>query len=373
MKKVKVLMYADRWNSGGIEAFIMNVFRNINHKKFEIDILVAQNESEMYDEEIKEGGGTKQQILNKKIESPIIRNIKNITMFKKKLQNADYDIIHINIGNGVGLIYAFLAKKVGIKKIIVHSHNSDIGNKNRFIKKIAHNMCKILFQSFPTDYLACSDKAAKWLYTKRILKKGKVQIINNAIDVNKYIYNEEKRREFRKENNLGEVFTIGHIGRFNEQKNHKFLIQIFEKVQQKMPGSYLFLVGEGELEEEIKKLVTEKHMENQVIFFGTTEDVPKCLSGFDIFVLPSLYEGNPIVGIEAQASGLYCIFSDRITKNAKITKNVKFLPLEESPDFWADEIIKAGKRERKTDKEKFIQSGYDMKTLINSIENVYSK
>lgn len=373
MKKIKILMYADRWNSGGIEAFIMNVYRNINHKKFGIDILVAQNESDMYDEEIKKIGGIKQQILDKKIKSPVMRNIKNIIMFKKKLKNTDYDIIHINIGNGVGLIYAFLARKVGIKRIIVHSHNSDIGNKNRFIKKLAHNICKIIFQDIPTDYLACSDKAAKWLYTKKILNEERVKIINNAIDIDKYIYNEEKRIKFREENDIGKAFVIGHIGRFNEQKNHRFLIEIFEKVQQRINDSYLFLVGEGELEEEIKKLVKERQMENNVIFYGITKDIQKCLSGFDMLVLPSLYEGNPIVGIEAQASGLYCIFSDRITKSAKITENVKFLPLEENTQFWANEIIKSSKKERKIDKEKIMKAGYDMKTLINSIENIYSK
>lgn len=372
-KKIRVLMYTERWTSGGIEAVIMNIYKNIDWNKFNIDILVAQDENKLYDGEISKRGGHKFKILDNPDKSPIIRTIKTVKMYRKKLKQGEYDVIHIHAANGIGFLYAFLARTVGIKKIIIHSHNTDIGKKHRIIKSITHNICKNIFQKVPTIYLSCSDKATKWLYTKKTINSGKVKLINNAIDVDRYDYNELYRNEFRKINNLEGKFVIGHVGRFSEQKNHIFLVNAFESLYEKHKNSRLVLVGEGELKEKIQILVKEKGLEKAVIFFGVTNEVEKCFDGFDVFILPSLYEGNPVVGIEAQASGLPCIFSDTITSNAKITPNVKYLSLNENVEVWRDELLSFKDFKRKSTKKLIIQNGFDIKSLISEIENIYGR
>lgn len=370
-EKIKVLMYTERWTSGGIEAVIMNIYKNIDWNKFNIDILVAQDENKIYDEEISKKNGHKFKILDNPDKSPIIRTIKTVIMFRKKAKQGKYDIIHIHASNGIGFLYAFLAKTIGIKKIIIHSHNTDLGKEHRTIKLITHNVCKYFFQKIPTVYLSCSDKAAEWLYTENTIKKNNVQIINNAIDVDKYEFNQHYRDEFRKENNLENKFVIGHVGRFNEQKNHVFLIDIFEKIHNMDNNAELVLIGEGEEKEKIYNKVKKMGLENHVIFYGITNNVSKCLSGFDVFVLPSLYEGNPVVGIEAQASGLKCVFSNTITLDSKITDNVEYLSLNDSVEIWAKKILTYKNYNRKSVKKMIESKGFDIKSMVKKIENIY--
>lgn len=251
--KNKVLLYTDKWTIGGIESFIINLYQNINKEKFDVDIMCSQKQTNIYDEILNKDNKKILITLNKKYNSPILRTIMNLMVFKKQLKQKKYDVIHINIGNGVGLIYAYIAKKVGINKIIVHSHNTSIVNKHRTIKNMAHSICKYLFQNSPTHYLSCSDLAAKWLYTSK--KMNKVIIINNAIDVEKFKYNIADRNKIRKELNAEDKYIIGHVGRFNEQKNHSFIVDIYYEVWKKDKKTMLLLVGEGELKEQMHKKV----------------------------------------------------------------------------------------------------------------------
>ena len=226
-QQVKVLMYSEKWTTGGIESVIMNIYRNLSNKKVKVDILTSQNETDIYDDEIKQLGGEKRVTLQEKYESPIARTLKNFKKFSDEIKKNDYDIIHLHICHGVAMIYAFLAKKAGIKHVIVHSHNTDIGNKHKTIKTIAHLFSKYLFERYADEYFACSDLAAKWLYTKKTLKAGKVKIINNAIDAKKFVFNKLERNKFREDLNINDKFVVGHIGRFGEQKNHLYLVDIF--------------------------------------------------------------------------------------------------------------------------------------------------
>ena len=369
--KIKVLQYTERWGTGGIEAFIMNLYRNIDVKKVEMDILTSQNESDIYDEEIKKYNGNKISTLEELYSSPIKRMINNLKVFRKKIKNLDYDCIHLNIGNGVSLIYAYLAKKEGIKRIIVHSHNTGIKKENYGLKILGHKICKKIFSGYATDYIACSDKAAEWLYPKKY--QNKVVIINNGIDTKKYKFDNKKREQLRKELEIENKLVIGNIGRFTEQKNHIFLIDVFYEICKKNNNSILLLVGEGELEEKIREKVNKLNIGKNVIFFGTTNDVPTVLSAMDIFVLPSLYEGNPVVGIEAQASGLKCFFSDSITKQAKVTSNVCYVPLESKCEEWGKQILECNINIDNRDKcaEMVKTSGFDIKDVAEKMEKIY--
>lgn len=256
--KKRILLYTDKWTTGGIEAFIINLYKYIDKKKFDVDIMCSQKKTNVYDKCIMESEKEILITLKKEYNSPIIRTIMNLLIFKKQISKKKYDIIHLNICNGVGMIYAYIAKKVGISKVIVHSHNTNIVNKHRKIKNIFHFICKNLFQNCATDYIACSDLAAGWLYTKN--KRHNVMIINNGIDIEKFQYSEYNRNKIRKQLEVEDKYIIGHVGRFNEQKNHDFLIDIYYEVWKKDKNAILLLVGEGELEEAIHRKV--KRMRN---------------------------------------------------------------------------------------------------------------
>ena len=370
--KIKVLLYSERWTSGGIESFIMNLYRNLDREKIEADILTSQDESDIYDEEIKKIGGNKYVTLEKKYNSPIIRTLKNLIQFKKTIKNKEYDIIHLNICHGVAMIYSYIAKKNGIRFVIVHSHNTDIGQKQKKLKKLGHDICKILFEKYADEYFACSDLAAKWLFTPKLLKSGKVKIINNAIDVDRFIFNEEERKKVRNELNVDDKFVIGNIGRFSEQKNHGFLIDIFKEINNKNKNSVLLLVGEGELRQEIEDKVYELGLKENVIFYGLAKDVPKLLWAMDAFVLPSLYEGKPFVGIETQTAALKSYLSDTITKTLKFTEYIEYIKLDSTPNEWANEILTNGANYKRINMREIVkENGYDIKEVTKNIENIY--
>lgn len=369
---IKVLFYSEKWTSGGIEAFIMNVYRNLDRQTIRADILTSQNETDIYDQEIKRLGGKKRQTLDQKYKSPIKRTLKNLKKFKQEIKQENYDILHLHICHGVAMIYAYLAKKAGISKVILHSHNTNIGKKHKAIKTISHFICKSIFERYADQYFACSDLAAKWLYTKKTLDSGKVIIINNAIDTTKFIFNLEERKNFRDELQINNKFVVGHVGRFSEQKNHLYLIEIFKEIYTREKDAILLLVGDGERKQEIIDKVKKLNLTENVIFYGLTQEVPKVLWGMDVFVLPSLFEGKPVVGIETQAAALKCYMSDTITRTVKISEYVEYLDITKEPQEWAKIILETGRNYlRQNMQEVMKKNDYDIKELTKKLEEIY--
>ena len=198
-------------------------------------------------------------------------------------------------------------------------------------------------------------------------------IYNNAIDAKRFGYDINKRVQARKELKISDdVFVIGHIGRFNTQKNHTFLIDIMSEINKKDPKAVLLLIGEGDLEEHIKNKVDELGLENNVMFLGVRSDVDRLYQAMDVFVMPSLFEGLPVSGVEAQAAGLKCIFSDTITEQTMLTSNVEFISLDRGTAIWADEILKWYKGYDRRDQINIIErAGYDIKKQAKQLQNFY--
>ena len=216
--------------------------------------------------------------------------------------------------------------------------------------------------------------AGEWLFTKKQIENNKVKIINNGIDVKRFTFNTEKRQEIRTKLNLNdEQIVFGHIGRFGEQKNHTFLIDIFEEIYKNEKNAILLLVGNGELEDSIKESVKQKGIDNQVIFYGITNKTDYLFSAMDIFLLPSLFEGNPVVGVEAQTSGIKCFFADTITKKANITDLVTFIPLEEGAKKWAEIILKNKNYERQEQTKNIVKAGYDIENISKTLKEIYMR
>ena len=245
---------------------------------------------------------------------------------------------------------------------IAHSHNANQDKNLKYLVKLIakKNICKY------SDHLfACGKEAGEWMF-----KTSDFEILNNAIDTKRYIYNEEKSLEMKEKLGVTDKFVIGHVGRFRFQKNHSFIIDIFKEVCKKEPNSTLLLVGDGPLEEEIKKKVDDLGLLDKVKFLGARDDVNDLMQAMDIFILPSLYEGFGIVLIEAQASGLKCVISDSIPTDAIITKKVKRLSLDDDISIWVEEIL-SNKSERKEGIKDIEKSKYDITSNAKWLENFY--
>lgn len=367
---IRILHITEMMQAAGIESFIMNVYRNIDRNKVQFDFLITRDKHEFYDEEIKKIGGRKIIVDKMKIKSTLIRVFKETLEMYQIFKDENYNCVHVHSGTPIRVLYLIAAKMAGVKVRIYHSHSAEVLGPHKLlnIKKIAFKLFKNIIPIFATNYFACSEKAAKWMYPNRIIKK--VKIIHNGIDLGKFRYSENIRNDIRKQLRIEKNFVIGHIGRFNDQKNHTFLIDIFNDLITKIPEAKLLLIGTGELEEKIRDKVNELKLENKVMFLGVRNDIHEIMQAMDIFLLPSNYEGLPVVGIEAQASGLKCILSDQITKEVAITENVDFLPIIDK-SIWTEKIIQIGNYKRKDTSEEIMKSEYDIQSVAKKMEKFY--
>ena len=298
----------------------------------------------------------------------------SITNFIKAYKQLDnffksnkYDIIHCNMPN-MAFIYFYFAKKYNIKVRILHSH------QNKYSDNILHSIRNYplvaIGKKMATNSIACSKLAGEFLF-----KNEKFDILNNAIDVEKFIYNEQTRNKIRKELGIQNKFVIGHVGRLTAQKNQKFLIEIYNEIYKRNKESVLLIIGNGKLEQKLKEQVKKLHIENNVIFLNNINNVNEYYQAMDVFVMTSLYEGLPVVGIEAQTSGLKTFFSTNITKEASIdNKLTKFISLNCDVKYWATEILKCNNNYKREDMSKIVtEKGYNMKQQANKLMNLYKE
>lgn len=367
----RVLHITEKLQAAGIESFIMNIYRNIDRSKVQFDFLVTRNQTEFYDDEIKELGGKKNVIDKMHIKNTFFRVIRESIELYKFLKKNNYECIHIHSGTPLRVFYLMAAKLAKIKIRIYHSHSGEVlgPHKNLNIKKVIFKFLSNMMPFFATDYFACSEVAAVWMYPKRILKD--VKIIHNGIDIEKFLFNNEIRDEYRLKLDLQDNLVIGHIGRFNNQKNHTFLIDVFNELHKENKEAKLLLIGEGKLKEEMKEKVKKLNLEEGVLFLGVRDDVSQIMQAMDVFVLPSNYEGLPVVGVEVQASGLNSIFSDKITKEVIVTNNVKMLSIENNIEEWVKTIESIKTYERKDESENIRKNGYDIKDVAIQVQTFY--
>ena len=286
----------------------------------------------------------------------------------------DYDVLQLHTSFWRGFLIEEIAMEIGVPKVVVHSHSSNIDIDNpakRAQMYEEHMKFKSAFsKEYATDFWACSELAAEWLYGDYV-PKDEIKIMRNAIEVENYTFDKDKRNYYRELLGLEGKFVIGNTCRFEYQKNHEFLIRVFAKVHARNKDAVLLLVGGGQKLSQMKKLVKHLGLENSVHFMGWRDDVANILQAIDVYCLPSLFEGLPIVLVEGQAAGLPCLVSETITREAKIINNTEYLPLVEDEWIKRIEFYSQGYERYNTIKE--IQSaGFDIKQQIKVIEKEYS-
>lgn len=367
MKKediIRIGFYIGKFYSGGVEQCAMNYYRNIDKSKIQFDFICDSDSTNIPYDEIEVLGG-------RCIIVPPYQNIfKFQKVFEKICRENKYKIVHSNV-NSLSILPLKAAKKAGVPIRIAHSHSTS--NKKEWKKTLIKESLKPFSKKYSTNYFACTEFAGRWLFGDKTYNEGNVTLINNAIELNSFDYNEEVRKEKRNEFNINDnTLVVGHVGRFVVQKNHSFLIDIFNEIHKKNQNSVLILIGEGPLEEKIKEKVKKIGLQGCVEFLGKRNDVNKYYQAMDIFLFPSLYEGLGMCLIEAQVSGLRCITSTEVPKVVKITKYIEFLNLKNKAGIWANECLKEMKElERKSQMEVISKNGYDIKKEAKKLENIY--
>lgn len=327
---IRILHVFHEMNNGGIEHFVMDYYRHIDRSQVQFDFLTSVDREGYFDKEILALGGRLFRAYPLK-KNPIRCFFDIASIIKKN----NYSIIHRHTGSAFGYFDLRAAKHGGARHLIMHSHNNRAGNT------ALHYICNLLFR-VKCEKLACSKEAGEWLFGK----KAAVKVINNAIDGKAFQYQESSRQKIRAELDVSDKFVVGHIGRFEDQKNHRFLLDIFEAVAERKKNAVLVLVGDGSLLEGIRREAKAKGILDRIIFMGTQKETAKLYNMFDVFVLPSKYEGFGITLLEAQTNGLHCYTSAHVVpQTVNISGNIKYISLEESPEKWAEEITEGNCRE----------------------------
>lgn len=363
---IRVAQIIGKWLGGGVESVVMNYYRHIDRTKIQFDFICDEDSTNIPYEEIEKMGGKVILI------PPYQKVFKYHKKLKEVLKSGGYKIVHSHI-NTLSVFSLFAVKCAGVPVRIAHSHSTT--NKKEKKKNLLKQVLRPFSRVFATDYMCCSELAGRWLFGNKEYDNGNVYLLNNAIDLDKFKYDEEKRKEKRKELNIEDsTLVIGHVGRFVEQKNHRFLIDIFNEVHKQKENSILLLAGQGPLMEEMKEKVKILGLEKNVMFLGQRSDINELYQTFDVFCLPSLYEGLPVVGVEAQATGLLCELSNDMTKETKVLDTTRFISLNTSAEEWATIILDDySKFKRHDTTSEITKNNFNIKNETSKLENEYSK
>ena len=354
MKKILLLATTPFLNDG-VTKIEKDVFRYCKH-----DIAFSVASSFGFDnafgKELKDEGIACYQLSPKRSVFKYMHDIYKLT------SKQDFDSVYIHGNSAMMFIEALPVWLAGKSKIITHCHNTN--SKYPFF----HKLFKPFFNQIVSQKIACSKDAAEWAYCGENIK-----IVVNGVDLEKFAFDPDKREEKRKELGWDTAYIIGHIGRFNFQKNHEFLIDVFEKVQQQLPESRLLLIGTGELEDKVKQMVINKGIEKKVCFLGNTDFVADYVQAMDVFVLPSLFEGFGLAIVEVQANGVPVIVSDNVPLEALATSCITTLSLSVSLQNWVDKIIGCKSRKRIDTQNVLKEKGMDSGRMLLEIRSILLK
>lgn len=366
MEPVRVLQEDVIMGAGGIEAFLMNVYRHIDREQLQFDFMVHREEEGCYEEEILNLGGT------------IYRTPKfnpfNMKAYRNGIKDVikshpEYKVIHCH--TELNLWPLRYAHQLGVPVRIAHRHNAKTKMNLKHFFFIYERM---FIKRHCTEMFMCSTPAGEWAYGKKAVESGQVKLIKNGIETERFRFDENVRAEVRRELGIGGKIAVGHVGRFDVPKNHTFLIDIFEQIHRKNPNTVLIMAGEqqGPIMDNMKQKVASLGLSDCVRFLGMRRDVNRIYQGLDLFIFPSLWEGLPLTGIEAQTSGLPVLMSDAIASETVVTPNVDMLPLSLGAEQWADKALKKLEGFNRRDCSKIVtDAGFDIRSTAEFLQDFY--
>lgn len=349
--------------NNGIATFLMNIYRNLDKKKFQFDFIVFTEEQGEYEKEITELGGHIYHVVR-----PGLNLMKNMYQTYIAMKQHPYHIMHRHTAEAHSWTDFYIAKKAGIIHRIAHSHGTHT------FKPILHKAFYWLFIKNITERLACGNAAGKWLYGDN----AEFMVIKNGIETPKFKFSDKIRKERRNELTVTEdTLVLGSAGRLANPKNPFMTVRVFAALVEKYPDSRLIMLGEGDLLAQVKKLIGELDIEEKVLLPGVTSEVGSWLCAMDVGIYPSEFEGFPFSVLEAEVNGLPTIISDRISKEVDVLGTLVSMPLEKSPDMWADEILKLYRMNRQLPRDAcsqaVLEAGYDIKNTAKDLEQFYER
>lgn len=365
----RVLVFGLNENPGGVESFLFNYFQHVNKEKIQFDFLCNTLDKVAFEDECCLMGARFFHISSRSKDFFAYKQALE-DVFKKSAQ--EFDAIWVNVCSAANIDYLKIAKKFGIKRRIIHSHNSK--NMDSWLRGLLHKWNRKKLEVYATDYWACSKEAASWFYDQKLTEK--CIIIKNAIDTKHFRFDEDKRIALRKRLGFEKRFIIGNIGRLHFQKNQSFMLDIMKNVVRSLPDAVMILVGQGEDEKELKEKAEKLGLKNHVVFAGVQNDICRWLSAFDLFLFPSVFEGLGIAALEAQANGVPVLASAGvIPEEVKINDNFVFYDLLSGADKWAGKILEmkaTSKRVKFEDvAEKFAACDYDIVSEALKLEDKF--
>ena len=359
-KKIKIAMIATHFDVTGIGSVIMNYCLALDHNKYDLTVIAGVPISDQYKKQCSKNG-----IHIIALPSRHNDSFNHYKQLYKALKKNHYDIFHDHGNSSMMAIELTLAKTAGIRIRIAHCHNTRCPNKT------VHKLLNPYFNRVYTKAIACGEMAGDWLYGK-----GNFEVLPNGFKTEKFMFSENNRKRLRAKLNLGKKLVIGHMGRLNDQKNQSYLIDVFEGVAKKRSDAVLLLVGNGPDEEKIKKRVNDSPYKGRIILYGVTDDPAALYSAMDLFVLPSKYEGLPVVLLEAQISGLPCLVSDKVTREVDFGDLI-WASIDDSPNAWCQKIESLNirsdiDRENYYDKHLNQIEQYNIKNTVQQLDRIYS-
>ena len=345
---------------GGMGSFLMNLYRNIDKKKVQFDFIVMGEKAVNYHDAAKELGANIYKV------SCLSKNpVKYFLEIKNIIKQNQYDVVFRHTDVATIAIDLIAARMGGAKRRIPHSHSTD--SKHLLV----HKLLRPILIANATEYFACSEPAAEWMYGEKICKNKRYCLVKNGIDLQQYAFDKKVRVQKRAELVIDEnTVVVGHVGNFVYAKNHLFLLEIFAKVLEKQPQAKLLLAGDGELREDIEKKIDELGIRENVMMLGIRNDIPQLLQAMDVYLFPSVYEGLPVALVEAQAAGLPCVISDTIAPESKITNHIESYSLQMSAEEWAQRVLDWSRYERANSTDIMRKAGYDITETVRLYETL---
>lgn len=361
-KPLRVLHIVTKMDAAGIETFLMNIYRKIDREKIQFDFLTHRDEEGFYDDEIKKMGGRIFSVpsINPFHHSAYIRALDEF--FKENR----YQIVHSHI-NSFSMYTLRSAKKMGVPIRIAHSHNTAFDFDHKYIFK---EYCRKRLNKYPTHRFACSEEAGVWLF-----QGEEFQVINNGIDLDKFYFNSEIREKKREVLGIKDELVVGNVASFTDQKNHSFLLDVFNQFLSKNQNAKLLLIGKGPLQLQIEEKIKQYKIEDKVIILQDRKDISELMNAMDVFLFPSKYEGLGIVGIEAATNGLPVVISENLPQELNVTEKIYRISLNESAQQWSERLfsIVSGKKSREYfDKTKLLER-FDSDAITLNLYNFYMK